>query len=136
MHDLSTKLANKIVYTEMKSKKSTWSEIKTIMNALEFVQKNFGLDRKINIYTDCQSFCDLMGKRKEKLKQNNFITRTGKRLQNADLYQELFALAEKFQIYAFKVKGHSSVSNRIMPEEKIFAVLDNLSRQKLRSILI
>ncbi len=132
---LSTKLSNKIVYTEYKSKKSTWSEIKTAINALHFVRKNFGTDLKIELYTDCQSFCDLMGERKEKLKKNNFITRTGKVLQNAALYQELFEITEKIEIQIFKVKGHHAATHLLTLQEKIFVVLDKLSRKKLRETL-
>lgn len=135
MEILTTQLANLVVYTEYESKKSTWSEIKTVMNALYFVQKNFGLKCKIEIYTDCQSLCDLIGQRGEKLKKSNFITRAGKVLQNANLYKELFEITEKFQIQTFKIKGHHSTSCRLTLQEKIFAVLDKLSRKKLRLIL-
>lgn len=135
MEELSAKLSNQIVYTEYQSKKSTWSEIKTVIHALNFIQKNSKIDSKIEIYTDCQSLCDLMGRRKEKLKKSHFITKTGKLLQNADLYKELFEIAEKFQIQTVKIKGHNSISNRLTVQEKIFAVLDQCSRKKLRGIL-
>lgn len=135
IEDLYAKLANKITYKQYTSKKSTWSEIKTIIDSLNFIHQNSTEVKKIEIYTDCQSFCDLLNKRKEKLLKTNFITRTGKVLQNAGLYKELFFIAEKFQLHIFKVKGHHPKSNRVSLQEKIFSVLDKLSRRKLRSLL-
>jgi ribonuclease HI len=77
----------------------------------------------------------LIGKRKDKLIKNNFITRTGKTLQHANLYKELFEIADQFQIQTFKVKGHRSKSYRLTLQERIFLVLDKFTRQRLRSII-
>ncbi len=133
--DLYAKLADRIVYQKYASKKSTWSEIKTAIDSLNFLHKNSEFIRKVEIYTDCQSLCDLLGQRKEKLQKKNFLTRTGKILQNANLYKELFAIAEKFQIRTFKIKGHNLISYRLTLQEKIFAILDKCSRKRLRFVL-
>jgi ribonuclease HI len=135
IEDLYTKLDELVVYQKYVSKKSTWSEIKIVIDSLNFLSKNLEPIQKVEIYTDCQSLYDLLGKRKEKLQKNNFTTRTGKILQNANLYKELFEIAEKFQIQTFKIKGHSPISYRLTLQEKIFAVLDKLSRKKLRFLL-
>jgi ribonuclease HI len=135
LEELYFKLQNIITYQHYKSKKSTWSEIKTVIAALSFIEKEHSSTKHIIIYTDCQSFCDLLGKRKAKLLQNNFITRQGKRLQNADLYQELYHIAEKFQIESIKIKGHQTQNLRVTVQEKIFTILDKLSRKKLRECL-
>lgn len=132
LEDLTSKLADWVVYKEYKSKKSTWSEIKTAIDALNMVLQKYGPGRNIEIYTDCNSLCDLLSRRKEKLKTTNFVTRAGKILQNADLYKELFAIADKFQIKTFKIKGHDSKAHRLSLHAKIFAILDKLSRKKLR----
>jgi ribonuclease HI len=134
--DLYIKLADRIVYQKYVSKKSTWAEIKIVVDALNFLHKNGESIQKVEIYSDCQSLCDLLGKRKEMILQNNFRTRTGKILENAILYKELFKSAEQFQIQTFKIKGHCQISNRLTLQEKIFAVLDRFSRKKLRSLLI
>lgn len=136
MEDLYVEFVDRIVYQQYSSKKSTWSEIKTVIDALHFVHNNLESIQKIKIYTDCQSLCDLLGKRKDKLLKNNFITRSGKTLQNAKLYKELFESAEKFQIQTLKLKGHCSIAYRLTVHEKIFAVLDKCSRKKLRALLI
>ncbi len=136
INDLYYKLRDEIIYHQYSSKKSTWSETKTVIDSLKYIHKKFNTIPNVEIYTDCQSLCDLLGKRKEKLQKNNFITRTGKVLQNADLYQELFLIAEKFKIQTFKIKGHHSKSNRMSLQEKIFDVLDKFSRKKLREITV
>ena len=76
--DLTANLSKLIVYNQYKSKKSTWSEIKTVIDALHIIQKNTKPGQVIEIYSDCQSLCDLLNRRKEKLVKSNFITRTGK----------------------------------------------------------
>lgn len=135
-NELYVQLAGKLVYKQYISKKSTMSEIKTAIAALNFLeQQSLGFS-KVEIYTDCQSLCDLLGKRKEKLQKNNFITRTGKILANAELYRELYAVAEKFQIFSFKIKGHDAISKRVNLPQKIFAMLDKLGRKKLREVVL
>lgn len=136
IEDLYVKLVNLVVYQKYVSKKSTWSEVKIVIDALNFLHKKLQSIQKVEIYTDCQSLCDLLGKRKEKLQKNNFTTRTGKILQNANLYKELFEIAEKFQIKTLKIKGHSSQAKRFTLQEKIFSILDKLSRKKLRSLTV
>jgi len=68
----SSNISKNISYNEYKSKKSTWSEIKTIINALKYTKKTYPECTTIHLYTDCQSACDLLGDRKHKLLKNNF----------------------------------------------------------------
>jgi ribonuclease HI len=133
--DLFIKLADKVVYKKYNSKKSTWSEIKIAIDAIDSIAKNSGSLCNVEIYTDCQSLCDLLNKRKVKLESNNFMTRSGSVLKNADLYKELFLLSDQFQVKTFKIKGHASKTHRLSVHEKIFAILDKCSRKELRSIL-
>ncbi len=130
---LAQKLANLFHFQELVSKKSTYVEIMSAIHGLSYLQgkSNFKVD--VEIFTDCQSLCDLLGARKEKLLAQNFITRTGKILANASLYQDLFKLAENFNIVAHKLKGHAPESHRIHVCEKIFALLDKEVRNKLRT---
>jgi ribonuclease HI len=132
---LTAALSQKIIYKKYQSKKSTWSEIKTVLDALDFLQKQIALNCQIEIYTDCQSLCDLLERRKDKLIKNHFMTRQGKLLQHAELYKELFKKTQELKIHVFKIKGHQSIVHRQTLQEKIFAILDKLSRKKLRSIL-
>ncbi len=131
---LSNELADKVSYKKYKSNKSTWSEIKTIIHALHSIQIKFEQSiQRIEIYTDCQTICDLLGWRKEKLEKNNFLTKSGCMLQHAALYKELYFLTNKFQVQTFKIKGHQSKSQLMTWQEKIFYVVDKLSRKKMRS---
>ncbi|MDA8561531.1 hypothetical protein N9L02_00275 [Gammaproteobacteria bacterium] len=132
---LFKEVADKIFYTKYESKKSTWSEIKTVIDALDAVHDNGCHHFKIEIYTDCQSLCDLLNKRKEKLEKNNFLTKSGKVHPNIVLYKELFLAADKFEVKTYKVKGHSPSGSRITIQEKIFGILDKLSRKRLRLIV-
>ncbi len=133
MDDLSTRLSDNVVYKQYESKKSTETEIRIVIDALHTLSKN--VEHPIEIYTDCQSLCDLMTRRKEKLEKSCFITRTGKMLAHAALYKELFAVTKNFRITLIKVKGHAPAHQRLTIQEKIFTLLDKLCRKKLRIIL-
>lgn len=135
MEMLSAELSDKVVYKDFESNKSTWSEIKTVIHALDVVLKSTRPGCKIEIYTDCQSLCDLLGKRKEKLEKKKFMTRAGKPLQHVNLYKELFEMAGHFQVQTFKLKGHHPKSHRLTLQERIFSLLDKFTRQRLRSII-
>jgi ribonuclease HI len=132
--NLFFELTKKVNYLELASKKSTWSEIKTILSAINIIHMNYGINCPITVYTDCQSLCDLVIRRKFKLQKNNFITRAGKTLAHAELYKELFSLVEKSFIQFIKVKGHNKRDQQLTLPEKIFILLDQLSRKKLRSL--
>lgn len=132
--DLMTALKKLVVYKKYPSHKSTWAEIKTAIDALYTLQQNHS-SPQIEIYTDCQSLCDLLGHRREKLEKNNFMTQSGKLHQNTILYKALFAIADKFQINILKIKGHDRSAHRFTVQSRIFAVLDKLCRNQLRSIL-
>lgn len=132
---LFSKISERIVYKKYFSKKSTWSEIRIVIDALHVLEESVGTDFNVELYTDCQSLCDLLTRRKPKLEQNNFITRSGKVLANAEIYKELFVMANKFHINIVKLKGHTSISHRLTLPEKIFAILDKSSRRELRAIV-
>lgn len=130
---LLQQLMQRINYIEYETKKSTWAEIKTVIHALHSLENT--PNRIVNLYTDCKSLCDLIESRQEKLEKNNFLTRSGKTLNNTDLYIELFAIAKKFQIKPIKIKGHAAQIRRYTAQEKIFSIVDRLCRKQLRSIL-
>jgi ribonuclease HI len=133
--ELFRKISERVVYKKYFSKKSTWSEIRTVIDALQVLEENIATGFNVEVYTDCQSLCDLLTRRKAKLEQSNFITRSGKVLANAELYKELFAVTNKFRLSTFKLKGHTSVSHRLTLPEKIFAILDKSSRKELRAMV-
>jgi ribonuclease HI len=131
--ELFKKISEKVVYKQYFTKKSSWAEIKTVVYSLQVLEESFETDFNVEVYTDCQSLCDLLERRKTKLEQTNFITRSGKVLENAELYKELFMMTNKFNIHIFKLKGHTATSHRMSLPQKIFAILDKLSRKELRA---
>lgn len=133
--DLFKIISEKVIYKKYFSKKSTWSEIKTVIDALQILEESDETNFNVEIYTDCQSLCDLLTRRKEKLEQSNFMTRSGKVHANAELYKELFVMTNKFHINISKIKGHTSKSQRLTLPEKIFAIIDKLSRKELRAMV-
>jgi ribonuclease HI len=135
IESLSKHLASRVSYRKYTSNKSTWSEIKTAILALNAIYEKTPFIDNVEIYTDCQSLCDLMGARKEKLQNNNFMTKKGKVFQHANLYKELYAIVENRHVHVFKVKGHYTRYRELTWQERIFSVLDKLSRKKLRSVL-
>ena len=135
MEGLAKHLASQVSYKKYLSNKSTWSEIKTAIHALNAIHEKTQSGAKVEIYTDCQSLCDLLGKRREKLETNNFMTKSGKVFEHAALYKELYAIVENYQVQVIKVKGHQPSGRRLTWQEKVFSVLDKLSRKKLRSVL-
>lgn len=128
-------LAHNIHFQEIVSRKSSYLEILSAMHGLNTLRKKVDYKADVEIFTDCQSLCDLLGVRKQKLLEQNFISRSGKILANAHLYQELFSIANHFNITAHKLKGHSPQSYRINIYEQIFAMLDREVRKKLRTSL-
>lgn len=135
IESLSKHLASMVSYRKYTSNKSTWSEIKTAIHALNAIYEKTQFVGKVEIYTDCQNLCDLMGVRKEKLLKNNFMSKRGKVFQHANLYKELYGLVENRHVNVFKVKGHHTSYRKLTWQERIFSVLDKLSRKKLRLVL-
>lgn len=133
--DLYDKLVKQIIVKQYASKKSTAAEIYTIIDALIYIKNSYGTKQQIIIYTDCQSLCHLLGARGSYLKKNNFMTKTGKILQNTELYKTFFAIADQLQIQAIKVKGHHAKHNTLSIQEKIFVVIDQFCRKQLRQIV-
>jgi len=135
IENLSKYLASAVSYRKYTSNKSTWSEIKTAIHALNLIYEKTQFIGKVEIYTDCQNLCNLMGVRKEKLLKNNFMTKGGKVFQHANLYKELYSLVENRDVNFFKVKGHYTSYRKFTWQERIFSVLDKLSRKQLRLFL-
>jgi ribonuclease HI len=128
---LCENIAEKIQFLSFQSNKSTFVEIKTAVLALQAIESQ--QITKIDIYTDCQNLCDLLQGRLLRLAEKNYLTKTGKVLAHAPLYQELKELAETLDLSVVKMVGHSKIKTTI--EEKIFACIDKAVRSKLRAHL-
>lgn len=113
-----------IQYKEYKSSRSTWSEIQTVIEALKLCST-----KSITLYTDCQSVCDLLGRRREKI---DSLIKNNKLIKNIEHYKEFYKITDQFNITVIKIKAHSKI---ITLEDKIFSYVDKASRKKLKSIV-
>lgn len=123
----SSNLKEKIKLKEFANTSSTKLEIQTLLWALNSIEV-----KKLTIYTDCQNIITLLDRR-EKLEKSNFHTKTGKLLNNHNLYKEFFLFLDKIDCEFIKVKGHkkNSLKDNI---DKVFNLVDKGSRNALREV--
>jgi len=107
---------------------STKLELQTLLWALSCVQS---AGQKIIVYTDSQNISQLLDRRK-RLEQNNFCSKSGKPLENGDLYKEFYLIIDSIDCEILKIQGHqqSRKKNNI---EEIFTLVDRASRKALRN---
>ena len=87
-------------------------ELSAVIAAIHYVTENNFVYSGIEIYSDSQYVVDLVD-RKERLKNNLFITKKGTPVQNADLVQNLITLMEEFPLIFIKVKAHQRSTSEI-----------------------
>jgi len=107
-------------------------EIRCVLAALEFFQSKIMLGATtLRVYTDCQAIAGLP-RRRAQLEQNEFLSRkSGKPLNNADLYQELYRSFDALQPEIHWIKGHSSSKTQDLIQER-FRLVDRAARHYLR----
>lgn len=121
------KLKSKVVFKKFDNTSSTKLELQNFIWAIKDINI---LDNSIDVYTDCQNIIELP-KRKEKLQSLNYHSKTGKLLNNSELYKEFFNMLKKYDCNFIKVEGHkkNSLKNKI---DEIFNIVDKASRNALR----
>jgi ribonuclease HI len=103
-------------------------EVFAVIKALEYLEeKNYG-NLKIEIYSDSQYVVNLR-QRADKLLAKNFVTKAGKKNQNADLMVRFFGCLENKKIDFIKVKAHQKDGDVFNRE------VDTLVRQLLREAI-
>jgi len=101
---------------------------KIVNNTIDNDNQN---NKEYIIYTDCQSILNRI-ESKDKLIKKNFMNRKNEKLNNADLYKELFDLLEGRDNISLKHNpGHMPKKNMTSTNKK-FSILDKLVRQQLR----
>ena len=106
---------------------STKLELQTLLWALSDIQ---ALDSRVIVYTDSQNIIGLQGRR-ERLGHNDYRSKKNKRLNNYELYQEFYRMADQLDCEFVKVRGHQ-VSHQKDDIDKIFTLVDRASRNALR----
>ncbi len=87
-------------------------ELMAVIAAVHHVTENNISYSAIEIYSDSQYVVGILV-RKDKLKKNDFITKKGTVMQNADLVQSLITLMESFPLSFIKVKAHQKSTSEI-----------------------
>lgn len=106
---------------------STKLEIQTLLQALKKVRQFQG---KITIYTDSQNIIGLPGRR-DRLVKNDFHSKSGRRINNYELYQQFYQIMGELNCEFIKIKGHkrTGLKNNI---DKLFTTVDRASRNAVR----
>lgn len=102
-------------------------ELIAVIKALEYVSIKLSA-LPITLYTDSQYVKDL-AIRKEKLQNNNFITKKKTDLPNTDLIKAIFTYSEQLNITFVKVKAHEKTSG----SENYNHEVDRLARKIVRA---
>ena len=106
---------------------STQLELQTLLLALSGIESPCG---KIRIYTDSQTIIGLP-QRRERLQQNDYCARSGRRLNHAALYGEFYRLLDRFDCEFVKLAGHLPAGQKT-EIDRLFSLVDKASRQALR----
>lgn len=129
VHDLSLDPSQAdIQLKSFEQTSSTKLELQTLLWALREIQTSA---KSVTVYTDSQNIVGLPGRR-ERLEQNNYYSKNGKRLKNYELYQDFFYLVAQVNCVFVKVRGHlkSYQKDRI---DCFFTLVDRASREALRN---
>ena len=122
------KLCGLIKVKRFENTSSTKLELQTLLWALSEMT-----ERKVVSYTDSQNIAGLLSRR-ERLIENDYCSRGGRKIRNHELYREFFEFIKKFDIQFRLLSGHkpSQEKDRI---DEIFSIVDRASRNELRSYM-
>jgi ribonuclease HI len=104
-------------------------ELLGVINAVDYLAEKKLTDNLIQVYSDSQYVVNLLI-RKQKLKQNNFITKKGTPIQNSDLVQMLIRQIETYDLEFIKVKAHQK--NGDAGNHEVDKLVRSLVRQKVK----
>jgi ribonuclease HI len=127
--ELNSENLKKCVRTKrFENTSSTKLELQTLLWAFSEIEKG---ENKVVVFTDSQNITQLVDRR-HRLEENNFCSKSGKPLKNADLYIQFYEMFDALHCEIVKVQGHqpSRIKNEI---EKVFTLVDRASRKALRN---
>jgi ribonuclease HI len=125
---LDENLAVKVKVKRFENTSSTKLELQTLLWALFELKAK---EQKVIIYTDSQNIVQLL-ERRQRLEQNDFYSKNGVLLKNAELYKEFYQIIDSLEYEMIKVQGHQPSRNK-NEIERIFALVDKASRKALRN---
>lgn len=106
---------------------STKLELQTMLWALSEIGHFKG---EISVFTDSQNIVGLFGRR-GRLEKNNYCSKTGRPINNAELYRAFFQLTDGLNCGFIKIEGHKKTTHK-NGVEKIFTLVDRASRSAVR----
>ena len=106
---------------------STRLELQTLLWALQELPPS---THPLHIHTDSRNVAGLLA-RKERLRRQDFCARSGKPLNNAQLYRELYQLIEARDCTFVKQIGHQPAIRKNLLDQ-LFSLVDRAARQALR----
>jgi ribonuclease HI len=108
-------------------------ELLAILKGLEYLKaKKIDFDT-LTIYSDSQ-YAAALPERKEKLKNNNFLTKKETAIQNADLVQKLIQWIETYPINFVKVMAHQKRTEEINYNRDADKISRKLVREAVKKI--
>jgi ribonuclease HI len=87
-------------------------------------------DFALSIYTDSQNIIGLQGRR-DRIEKNDYRSKSNKRLNNYELYQQFYRMIDQMNFELVKVRGHQR-SNQKNDIDRLFTLVDRASRSALR----
>ncbi len=102
-------------------------EIQTMIWALSEILNFTG---KITVYTDSQTIVGLSGRR-IRLEKNNYHSKSGRLINNHELYREFYTITDQINCEFIKIKGHKQ-SGKKDKLDKIFTIVDRAARNAVR----
>lgn len=87
-------------------------ELVAVIEAIKYVNNNYNQPAGMHIYSDSQYVTNLAS-RKQKLESTNFITKSGKLVQNAALVKTLLLYTAANDLVFEKIKAHQKKTDVI-----------------------
>jgi len=106
---------------------STRLEPQVLLHALGEVRSFVG---RVTVHTDSQNVVGLVGRR-SRLEGAGYRSRSGRLLNNHDLYREFYLLIDEQDCEFVKVRGHRASGQRSRTD-KLFTLVDRASRKAMR----
>ncbi len=121
------KLMKNVKLRRFKETSSSKLEIQTLIWALS---ENLHFRGKITVYTDSQTIVGLPDRR-VRLEKNDYFSKSGRLINNSDLYREFFAITDQTNCEFLKIKGHNKTSLKDNIDW-LFTIVDRASRNAVR----
>jgi len=106
-------------------------ELQAVIEVLKYFQIQYQQKKELTFITDSQFVIGLQ-KRKETLISNDFITKSGKILQNADIIREFYEISKHFSTQFVKIKAHQKEIPHI---QNLNIEVDKIVRKNLRALI-